>query len=124
VVLTLLIAGCAVWMRRSSAQLAVADPAHPRLGTGLADSRPRKLGADVAAGSELRAQTPTTGSGTRLTLMRRLRWGLLAFVPSSLMLGVTTHLTTDVAAIPLLWVIPLAIYLLSFILVFSSRLPL
>ncbi len=44
----------------------------------------------------------------------------LAFVPSSLMLGVTTHITTDIAAIPLLWVLPLALYLLSFILAFSK----
>jgi hypothetical protein len=46
----------------------------------------------------------------------------LAFVPSSLMLGVTSHVTTDIAPIPLLWVIPLALYLLSFVLAFS-RLP-
>ena len=52
---------------------------------------------------------------------RRLRWIALAFVPSSLMLGVTTHLTTDIASIPLLWVIPLAVYLLSFVLVFARR---
>jgi len=50
---------------------------------------------------------------------RRLRWLGLAFVPSSLMLGVTTYLTTDIAPIPLLWVLPLSIYLLTFILVFS-----
>lgn len=49
------------------------------------------------------------------------RWIALAFVPSSLMLGVTTYFTTDIAAIPLLWVVPLAIYLLSFILVFARR---
>lgn len=49
------------------------------------------------------------------------RWVALAFVPSSLMLGVTTYLTTDIAAIPLLWVIPLAIYLLTFILTFARR---
>jgi len=53
---------------------------------------------------------------------RRLRWVALAFVPSSLMLGATTYMTTDIAAIPLLWVLPLGLYLLSFILVFS-RLP-
>jgi hypothetical protein len=51
-----------------------------------------------------------------------LRWIGLALVPSSVMLGVTTHLTTDLAPIPLLWVLPLAIYLLTFILAFS-RLP-
>jgi hypothetical protein len=55
------------------------------------------------------------------TAARRLRWVLLSFVPSSLMLGVTTYLSTDIAAIPLLWVIPLAIYLLTFIIVFARR---
>ena len=49
---------------------------------------------------------------------RRLRWLLLAFAPSSLLLGVTTQLTTDVATVPLLWVVPLALYLLSFVLTF------
>ena len=51
-----------------------------------------------------------------------LRWVFLGAVPSSLMLGATTYMTTDIAAIPLLWVAPLAIYLLSFILVFA-RIP-
>ena len=52
---------------------------------------------------------------------RRGRWVLWAFVPSSLMLGVTAYLTTDIASVPLLWVIPLAIYLLSFVIVFARR---
>jgi hypothetical protein len=47
------------------------------------------------------------------------RWLVLVFIPSSWLMGVTTYLTTDLAAIPLLWVIPLAIYLLSFILAFA-----
>jgi len=54
---------------------------------------------------------------------RRARWILLAFAPSSLMLSVTTYLSTDLAAVPLLWVIPLGLYLLSFILVFAARPP-
>ena len=49
----------------------------------------------------------------------RFRWVALAFIPSSLMLGTTTYLTTDIAAIPLLWILPLSLYILSFILVFS-----
>jgi hypothetical protein len=53
----------------------------------------------------------------------RLRWVALSFVPSSLLLGVTTFLTTDVAATPLLWVIPLALYLLTFVVVFSRAGP-
>ncbi len=52
---------------------------------------------------------------------RKLGWVGLAFVPSSLMLGVTTFLSTDIAAVPLLWVIPLALYLATFILVFARR---
>src|SRR5207248_11573735 len=43
----------------------------------------------------------------QLSWGRRLRWLVLAFVPSSMMLGVTMYLTTDIAPIPLLWVIPL-----------------
>ncbi len=64
-------------------------------------------------------QSSAPGPLPRLGILTRLRWVALAFVPSSLMLGVTTYITLDVAAIPLLWVIPLALYLLSFILVFA-----
>ena len=46
---------------------------------------------------------------------------LLAAAPSSLMLGVTAHLTTDVASAPFLWVIPLALYLLTFVIAFQTR---
>jgi len=50
-----------------------------------------------------------------------LRWVALAFVPSSLLLGVTTALTTDLAPLPLLWVVPLSLYLLSFVVVFARQ---
>jgi spermidine synthase len=50
---------------------------------------------------------------------RRGRWGLLAALPSSLMLGVTTALTTDIAPMPLLWVLPLGLYLLTFVVAFG-----
>lgn len=60
-------------------------------------------------------------SGPNVTVFRRLRWLALSFVPSSLMLGVTTYITTDVAAVPLLWVIPLALYLLTFVLAFTRK---
>lgn len=56
------------------------------------------------------------------SLWRKLRWIALAFVPSSLMLGVTFHMSTDIASIPLMWVIPLALYLLTFIIAFG-RVP-
>ncbi|MGH6747502.1 spermidine synthase [Novosphingobium sp.] len=50
-----------------------------------------------------------------------LRWLALAAVPSGLMLSTTTHLTTDIFAMPLLWVIPLGLYLLSFVVAFADR---
>ena len=52
---------------------------------------------------------------------RRLRWIALAFVPSSLMLGVTLYMSVYVAPIPLFWVIPLALYLATFVIVFQRR---
>lgn len=52
---------------------------------------------------------------------RRATWVGLAFVPSVLLVGSTTYLSTDLAPLPLLWVVPLAIYLISFILAFSER---
>ncbi len=58
-----------------------------------------------------------------VTWGRRLHWLMLAAVPSGLMLSTTTHITTDIMAMPLLWVIPLGTYLISFILVFSANGP-
>ncbi len=55
-----------------------------------------------------------------LTLYTKIHWGLLAFVPSSLLLGLTNFISTDIASVPLLWIIPLTLFLLSFVLVFSS----
>ncbi|MDO8410263.1 MAG: fused MFS/spermidine synthase [Phenylobacterium sp.] len=51
----------------------------------------------------------------------RLIWIGLAAIPSSLMLGVTTHITTDVASAPFIWVVPLALYLLTFVIAFQDR---
>lgn len=65
---------------------------------------------DVAAG----ADEPSP------TLRRQLHWLLIAAVPSGLMLSTTTHLTTDIVAMPLLWVLPLGLYLLSFSIAFSN----
>jgi hypothetical protein len=61
---------------------------------------------------------PTHRFADEVTPMRRLRWVLLAAVPSSLMLGVTNYISTDISAIAMFWIIPLALYLLTFILVF------
>jgi hypothetical protein len=51
---------------------------------------------------------------------RILHWIALAAVPSGLMLSTTTHLTTDIVAVPLLWVVPLGLYLLSFVIAFAA----
>src|ERR1700759_1482923 len=53
--------------------------------------------------------------------LQRARWICLAAVPSGLLVAVTAHISTDVAAAPLLWVLPLSLYLLTWVLVFQSR---
>jgi SAM-dependent methyltransferase len=55
------------------------------------------------------------------TTKRYLHWIVLAAVPSGLMLSTTTHLTTDIVAIPMIWVLPLGLYLLSFVIAFAAR---
>jgi hypothetical protein len=50
-----------------------------------------------------------------------LKWCALAAVPSGLLIAVTAHISTDVAAVPLLWVLPLALYLLTFVIVFQRQ---
>ena len=55
------------------------------------------------------------------TLTQRLGWVGLSFVPAAMVTAYTVHLTTDVASAPLLWVVPLAIYLLTFVLVFRDN---
>jgi hypothetical protein len=77
-----------------------------------------------AAGPEPRSQVSPPQPQQHLDRPPRSRvgrWVLLAFVPSSLMLAATSHLSTDVAAVPLLWILPLGIYLLTFSVAFSSR---
>ena len=94
VVLSVLLAGSAWLFWRDSV---------PAPGV-LAVGRPPEVAAGVAHG-------------------QRARWVLLSLAPTSLLLGVTSYITTDVAAVPLFWVVPLALYLLTFILVFAKRPP-
>jgi spermidine synthase len=70
--------------------------------------------AVIAAASEVEAE-PAPGA------RRILIWLALSAVPSGLMLSTTTHLTTDIFAMPLLWVIPLGLYLLSFSIAFAEK---
>jgi hypothetical protein len=52
---------------------------------------------------------------------QRIKWITLAFVPSCLMMGLTSYVSTEIFSMPLLWVIPLGLYLLTFIVAFSDR---
>jgi hypothetical protein len=63
----------------------------------------------------------SSGEEVRLAWGRRFRWMAAAAVPSSLMLGLTTFVTTEVASIPLLGILPLGLYLATFILAFARR---
>lgn len=64
---------------------------------------------------------PVILENSEITHRRRIRWVLLSVAPVSLMLSIVTYISTDIAAIPLLWVVPLAIYLLTFIFVFARK---
>ncbi|CAN5341951.1 fused MFS/spermidine synthase [soil metagenome] len=63
-------------------------------------------------------EAPTSATPSRRTIAH---WVLLAFVPSGLMLATSTFITTDIVAMPLLWVLPLGLYLLSFSVAFAAR---
>ena len=67
---------------------------------------------DVGSASELRVEGRAWSE--------RAQWAGLAFVPSALMLGVTTYISSEFAALPLFWVLPLAAYLVTFMIAFSS----
>lgn len=109
--LVLLIAACALLALRQRGREATTDDGES------ARSSPRP-GA-LARNDDLAPERQDAGSAQGIGWLRRLRWALLAFAPSSLVLGVTTYITTDVAAVPLLWVLPLALYLLSFVVAFA-----
>jgi SAM-dependent methyltransferase len=80
-----------------------------------------RRGLAAAVGPTGGAADPVPPAAGRPGARRRLHWLLLAFAPSSLMLGVTTHLSMDLVAVPLLWIVPLAVYLVTFILAFAGR---
>lgn len=73
------------------------------------------------AGADIFAAAPAKAARVVTPLRMRAKWALLGLLPSALLVAATTHITTDVASAPLLWVIPLALYLSAFILAFSKR---
>ncbi len=77
----------------------------------------RRLGRQRVMSASSRARRPMPPTLKKqiivaqgdVTWLRRLRWIGLAAAPTSLMLGVTTYLTTDIAAMPFIWIVPLAL---------------
>lgn len=126
------VCGWTAWQSRNadvmSLQPAVAK-SEPLL--GLADPEPAADPVDAAAATESSAAMPLTAEAPAVTAKiadeerepstaDRFAWFALPACASVLLLAVTTHLTQNVAAIPFLWVVPLALYLLSFMLTFDS----
>lgn len=92
-VLAVLIAACGTLMFLARGTIAEAAPAHVS-------------GVDAAP----------------ISNAKRATWVALATIPSGLMTAVTTYITTDIASAPFIWVVPLSLYLLTFILVFRDKL--
>src|SRR5215210_1927925 len=107
-----------LWRSSPATQKEEEEAAEPLAGDPVSGG-----GSSQTGGPSLGGSSTTRDDG--LTIWRRLRWVALTFVPSSLMLGVTAFVTTDITPIPLLWVIPLSLYLFSFVIVFSpsQRIP-
>ncbi len=80
---------------------------------------PASSQTDASAPSAIAAAAPA--STVRPAWRDRLIWVALAFVPSGLLVAFTTHVTTDIASAPFLWIGPLALYLLTYILVFRDK---
>lgn len=81
--------------------------------TANVSTRNQEIARPADSDSEEEAPKPPT---TKTLLL----WVALAACPSALLLSITNHLTQDVASIPFLWIVPLTIYLLSFILCFDA----
>lgn len=81
------------------------------------------LAARGASGRVTAAPVPDASLARQadVTWRDRLWWLALSFAPNSLLLGITAYITTDIAAVPLIWVLPLGLYLLSFVLAFGAH---
>jgi uncharacterized membrane protein YhaH (DUF805 family)/spermidine synthase len=120
------ICAAAVWV--AARRQAEADPASLAGGNV---GRSKKEGARRSDAKEDNPYTsPTAGEAkpdaslpegfsAPVTWLRRLWWLALSMAPSAMLMGVTAHLSLDIASFPLLWAVPLGLYLLSFIFVFA-----
>ncbi len=76
----------------------------------------------IAAARPAEAETQSVDApDTQVTWRQRLLWVTLSFVPSGLLVGTTAHIATDLVSAPFMWVLPLAIYLLTFVITFQSK---
>ncbi|MBI2977245.1 MAG: hypothetical protein HYY38_00075, partial [Rhodospirillales bacterium] len=109
---------------------AVVAPTLGLAGQGLAWSAAYGLLVVLLAVAALRAwrgraddrkAVPRTGATSPVAWRTRFAWTALALVPASLLLGVTQHVSSEVTVAPLLWVVPLTLYLLTFVNVFARR---
>jgi spermidine synthase len=114
IALSALCLGAVAWSRSLGVLASPPTPTLPLAGEGEAAALP------LAREGEKAREGDTTREAV-ITWRRRLRWVLLAAVPSTWMLAVTSYFTTVIRPIPLLWVIPLALYLFSFAVVFARR---
>jgi SAM-dependent methyltransferase len=106
-VYSILVVVCAVRaVRRRPSSRVETTPAPPQVRVSL---------------SGIAAVVPVSTPGARWR--ERLVWIGLSFAPSSLLLGATEYVTTDIASVPFLWVLPLALYLMSFIFAFAKKQP-
>ena len=78
-------------------------------------------GALVWRRTDAVSSAPWPNTTERPNWRQRTIWMVYAAVPSALLLGVTAHISTDIAAAPLLWVVPLTLYLLTFVIAFARR---
>jgi hypothetical protein len=95
----------------------------PVAATAITANPPDTVGyrpLEMSAQASIPVEAASAEAG--ITPLQRLRWLAQAFVPASLMLALTTHFTTDIAPVPLFWVLPLAVYLLTMVIAFA-RLP-
>ncbi len=118
ILLTLILGACSFMIWKQTENY---EPSTPSTGQGRL--RNQKSQAEAHKPEKLCGNaSPSTGSGAGIMAPGwgdNLRWAFYGFLPCSAMLAVTTHITADIASAPLLWILPLAGYLLSFILAFA-----
>jgi len=76
----------------------------------------------LLSGRRVESLTPQKAAGdVKPTIAQKLEWLCLSFIPSSLLMGVTAYITMDVISVPMVWVLPLSLYLLTFVIAFSKK---